>query len=100
MVAIGQITSEDYDGAVRFLKQFTDLVEAYSIKSYCMNNALNCVFSSLAEKAEKAGISVEIKANIPEKLLKIDAVELASVFANAFENAIEGCLGTEALLRS
>jgi hypothetical protein len=92
MVTIGQITSGDYDGAVRFLKQFTDIVEAYSIKSYCMNNALNCVFSFLAEKAEKAGISVEIKANIPEILLKIDAVELASVFANAFENAIEGCL--------
>ena len=92
MVAIGQITSGDHDGAVRFLKQFTDLVEAYMIKSYCMNNAINCVLSSFAEKAEKAGISVEIKANIPEKLLKIDAVELASVFANAYENAIEGCL--------
>ena len=92
MVAIGQITSEDYDGAVRFLKQFTDLVETYTIKNYCVNNAINCVLSSFAEKAEKAGISVEIKANIPEKLLKIDEVELASVFANAFENAIEGCL--------
>ncbi|MBP8641241.1 MAG: GHKL domain-containing protein [Oscillospiraceae bacterium] len=91
MVAIGQITSGDHDGAVRFLKQFTDLIEVYSIKSYCMNNAINCVFSSLAEKAEKAGISFEIKANIPERFLKIDEVELASVFANAFENAIEGC---------
>ncbi|MBP8640969.1 MAG: GHKL domain-containing protein [Oscillospiraceae bacterium] len=92
MVAIGQITSGEYEEAVSFLKQFTDHVETYLIKSYCENNAINCVFSSLAEKAEKAGISVEIKANIPERLLKIDAVELASVFANAFENAIEGCL--------
>lgn len=68
MVAIGQITGGDYDGAVNFLKQFTDLVETYSIQSYCLNNSINCVFSSLAEKAEKAGIAVEIKANIPEKL--------------------------------
>ena len=92
MVAIGQISSGDYDGAVNFLKQFTDLLEPYSIKNYCMNSAINCVFSSLAEKAEKAGISVEIKANLPESFLKIDAVELASVVANAFENSIEGCL--------
>lgn len=90
LVAIGKISGGDYNGAIDFLRQFTDHVESYTIKHYCGNHSINCVLSALAERAEGAGISVEIKANVPEKLWAIDEVELASLFANAFENAIEG----------
>ena len=53
---------------------------------------LTAFFRAFAERAVSEGICVEIKANIPPRLTVIDEVELASLFANAFENAIEGCL--------
>jgi len=95
LVVIGQINSGDYTGALAYLKQFIDLVEPYSVKSYCKNNSINYVLSALAERAEKSGIAVDIKVRIPEKLLVIGEVELASLVANAFENAIEGCIRVE-----
>ncbi len=96
LVAIGQITGGNYEEAVEYLRQFTDLIEQYSIKNYCSNSSVNCILSALSERAENVGIIVEIKANVPDKLLKIDEVELASLFANAFENAVEGCISAEA----
>lgn len=100
MVVMGQISSKDYDGAFDFLKQFTDDVELYMIVNHCLNKSVNCILSALSERAEKLDISVEIKANVPEKLLAISDVELASLFANAFENAIEGCMRVESIPRS
>ena len=95
MVAIGQINSGDYAGAVDYLKQFTHLIDNYAMKSYCLNSSVNCILSALAQRAERAGISVDIKAKVPKQLLSIDEVELASLFANAFENAIDGCISVE-----
>jgi hypothetical protein len=38
-----------------------------------------------------AGIAADIHTDVPEKL-EIDPMELSALFANAFENAYEGCL--------
>lgn len=91
MVAIGKINSGDYTGAADFLRQFTDHVESHSIRQYSENHSVNCVLSALAERAQGEGICVKIKVIIPARLDAITEVELASLLANAFENAVEGC---------
>lgn len=98
IVGIGKIDSGDYTGAVEFLRQLSDHVAFYQIRQYSENNSINCVLSALVERAEDAGISVQIKVNVPDRLKAIPEVEMDALFANAFENAIEGCLraGVEA----
>ncbi len=64
--------------------------EAGSIKRWCANYTLNAILSIYAERAEKRGISVEVEASVPAEM-GIDEMELASIYANAIENAAEGC---------
>jgi hypothetical protein len=58
---------------------------------YCMHAAVNSMLRLWAERSRKEGITVEIRADVPEKL-EIEPMELSALFANAFENAYEACL--------
>ena len=57
---------------------------------FCLHPAVNSILCLWAERSRKAEIDVELHMDVPEKL-DIDPMELAALFANAFENAYEGC---------
>lgn len=69
--------------------------EAGSVKRWCANYTLNAILSIYAERAQKRGIKVEVEASVPAEL-GIDEMELASIYANAIENAAEGCAAVPA----
>ncbi|MEG1913380.1 MAG: GHKL domain-containing protein, partial [Cloacibacillus sp.] len=69
--------------------------EVGNIKRWCANYTLNAILSIYAERAEKLGIKVEVEASVPAEL-KIDEMELASIYANTIENAAEGCAAVAA----
>lgn len=58
---------------------------------YCKHTTVNSILLLWAERAQKAGISIDIKTEIP-KSVKIDPMELSALFANAIENAYYGCM--------
>ncbi|PKM73127.1 MAG: hypothetical protein CVU91_06055 [Firmicutes bacterium HGW-Firmicutes-16] len=58
---------------------------------YCLHPSVNSILCLWAERSIRAGITVELNMDVPEKL-EIDPIELSTLFANAFENAYEGCL--------
>ena len=56
----------------------------------CENMTLNTILSFYFNKARRAGIEVTATLDIPE-VLPVDRTELACVFSNALENAIDAC---------
>jgi len=91
VAAIGLIREKNYDDAIRYLEQYCDKFGEGKITYYCEHSAINCILSSMAEKSKGLGINVEIETSVPQGL-PADEVEIASICANSFENAIEGCV--------
>lgn len=58
---------------------------------YCENIAVNAIISHYATLAEKYGIELTIKLNIPEHIEQISDSNLCVILGNLFENAIEAC---------
>jgi len=90
VATIGLIREENYDDAIGYLEQYCDKLGEGKITYYCEHSAINCILTTMAKKAKELGISVEIDTKVPRNL-SADEVELASLCANSFENAIEGC---------
>lgn len=61
-----------------------------SPRRFCENETVNALLSLYVARAEGAGVEVEIRCDIPRDL-PMAALELASVLANAFENAVAAC---------
>ncbi len=79
----------DVDLALTYLKeqQILDIPENIE---YCQHASVNSILLLWAGRIQKAGISLEIKTQIPQEL-NIDPMELSALFANALENAYYGC---------
>lgn len=60
-------------------------------ESYCMHPAVNSMLCLWAARSRKAGIRMELGVDLPEAL-SIEPMELSALFANAIENAYEGCM--------
>lgn len=84
--------------AVSYLNAQTQRTEEAVLSGICEHLAANVNLSRWAERARENGIITEIDARIPANL-PMDEVALIGILANAFENAVEGCLrcpdGTE-----
>ncbi|MCR4874407.1 MAG: GHKL domain-containing protein [Clostridia bacterium] len=87
---IEYLKNKDYDKALNYLEKHGAVVDQMNLRKYCSNYTVNCLLSSYIKKAEASGIKVSCLANIPSEL-NIDDLELASLYANLIENAIEAC---------
>jgi hypothetical protein len=77
--------------AVSYLNTQTRRTEVAALSDICEHPAANAILSRWAARARESGIRTEIDAGIPAGL-PMDEVALAGILANAFENAVEGCL--------
>jgi signal transduction histidine kinase len=92
----------ELETAMSYLKEQRGM--AYVPKAdFCLHPAVNSILCLWAERSHKAGIDIKLHMDVPEKL-DIDPMELSALFANAFENAYEGCLrlpeGTEKFIKA
>lgn len=71
----------------------TRRTESAALAGVCAHPAANAILSRWAARARENGIKTEIDARIPENF-PMDEVALVGILANAFENAVEGCLRT------
>ncbi len=78
------------EAALAYLKEQRGMSEVPKVE-YCLHTAVNSILCLWAERSRKAGIEVTIHTDVPNKL-EIDPMELSALFANAFENAFDGCL--------
>lgn len=75
----------DVDAALRAIGQYDDQFKD-TRTHYCRNTTLNAILASYLQQAEEEGVNVSFKGDLPEEL-PCDALGLATVFANAIENA-------------
>jgi signal transduction histidine kinase len=63
-----------------------------SPKRICENEAVNALAIYYANMAEREGIDVTYKLDIPRQIGRIQNVDLSRIVGNMLENAIEACL--------
>ena len=71
-------------------QEYADSLPEHSVESYCSHAVLDAVLSSYLQWAKHKDIRVSVKTSFPS-LLPVNETELATVFANAIENAIYAC---------
>lgn len=77
--------------AVSYLNAQTLRTESPVLAGICEHLAANVNLSRWAERARQHGIQTDIDVRLPANI-PMDEVALVGILANAFENAVEGCL--------
>ena len=80
------LDTEKTEQAKTYIQKVQQDVDAISTKRFCQNEIVNLLCSSFAGKAEQTGISLSIKAHLPDQIALSDT-ELCSILSNGLENA-------------
>lgn len=78
------------DQAAEHIHQLDEELEAGKVKIYCKNETVNLIFSAFAERADQAGVSMEVQADIPQTIA-VSENDLCVLLSNALENALQAC---------
>ncbi|MCI5690452.1 MAG: GHKL domain-containing protein [Clostridiales bacterium] len=85
MVETGQ-----FEALRTLVLEYHEATKKTQVKRYCAFAVLDAVLSSYLQKAEEKGVRTAAHLVFPEPL-PVGETELATVFANAMENAIHAC---------
>lgn len=84
--------SGKYDQLQQLAREYEDNLNEAVLDHYCDHPILDAVLASYLAWAKYRGIAVSVALDFPGKL-QLNESELATVFANALENAIHACEG-------
>lgn len=76
---------------LQYLKEYEKEMDAGIPEAICANMAVNNLLSVYTEKAGKEEIKVTLDVEL-ERDLAIPSIDLVAILANAYENAIYGCM--------
>lgn len=76
---------------LKYLQEYGKDTDEGAAESICANTAVNNVLSAYTERARKEGIKVTMDVKL-DKNLAIPNIDLVAILANAYENAIYGCI--------
>ena len=89
---LSSLAEEGDIGSIRtYLAEFEAVLAEHTPANYCANAALNALFGYYHEMAASGGIDTDWHIELPEPL-PVSELDMASLFGNLMENAIEGCL--------
>jgi len=77
----------DCAGIRKAVQIYEDHIQETVVIRYCQSAAIDAVLSAYLQKAERRHIRIGLALDFPE-IIPVDEMELATVFANALENAI------------
>ena len=84
------IENKEYAELENLLCEYNKSLEETKVKRYCKNAVVDAALAAYIQQAESKSIKVTTAITFPEAL-PVNATELATVFANAIENAIHAC---------
>lgn len=84
------VEKEQYDELHNLVLEYSEAAKETQVKRYCTNAVIDAVLSTYLHKAESENIKVSTKIILPDPL-SVSEAELATVFANTVENAINAC---------
>ena len=76
---------------LRYLKEYNKKTDSGSLESICANTAVNNILSAYNEKKKKEQIKVTLNVELGRNLT-IPNIDLVTILANAYENAIYACI--------
>ncbi len=79
---------ENSDEIMQYVAGIQQSIDDLAPQAFCKNETVNLILSSFRAQAERRGVGLDIRADIPEKLNMSDA-DLCVIISNALENAIE-----------
>ncbi|MDR0818920.1 MAG: GHKL domain-containing protein [Oscillospiraceae bacterium] len=74
-----------------YIDELAGVIYAPAEKEYCKNIAVNSVVRYYLSAAERDGVNVNARLDIPEESGNVPAMDLCIVFGNLLENALEAC---------
>ncbi len=80
----------EYEKLNATIAEYTSAQQEQPLENYCKFTLLDAVLSSYLQEAKRKNIRVSAKIALPE-VLPVNESELATMFANAIENAINAC---------
>ena len=79
------------DELLAYLKEYERELDIRTPENICSNTAVNNILSAYTRRARREQIQVILDIEIG-KNLKVPNIDLATILANAYENAIYGCI--------
>lgn len=76
---------------LHYLKEYQKETDSNTAETICANMAVNHVLSAYTRKARKEQIKVTLDVSL-DRYLAIPNIDLITILANAYENAIFGCI--------
>ena len=76
---------------LQYLQEYSKETEEGITESVCANTAVNNILAAYTGRARKAQIKVTMDVKLG-KNLAIPNIDLITILANAYENAIYGCM--------
>ena len=93
------LAAQEPEQARAYIRRVCADTDAVMPRRYCANSLVNLLISSFAQKAEKQGITLEVRAELPRELTLPDT-ELCSILSNGLENALHAAAELPAAQRS
>ena len=88
---IAMLVERKQYGELEFvINEYTQTFKSTQVTRYCENAVIDAVLSHYIRQAESLGIKLDLGFDFPDEI-PVDTTELATVFANAIENAIYAC---------
>ena len=80
----------EYEKLNTTIAEYTSAEQEQPLENYCKFTLLDAVLSSYLQEARRKNIRLSVKIALPE-VLPVNESELATMLANAIENAINAC---------
>ena len=84
------VERRQYEELELVVNEYTQTFKSTQVTRYCENAVIDAVLSHYIRQAESLGITLDLGFDFPDTI-PVDPTELATVFANAIENAIHAC---------
>ncbi|MCM1284401.1 MAG: GHKL domain-containing protein [Roseburia sp.] len=76
---------------LQYLKEYDEEMESDIPEMICANSAVNSILAAYTRKAQREQIQVKLEIEIGRDIT-IPSIDLVTILANAYENAIYGCM--------
>lgn len=86
----GMIEQNEYDRLLEIVHGYIDSIDKTAIRRYSNSTVIDAVLAAYIRKAQLHGIRINVALAFPDPI-PVNEAELATVFANAIENAIHAC---------
>ena len=88
------IRQGQYEELLQYIKEYDEETDRSRVEKLCANTAVNNVLCAYTRKAENEQIKVTLDIEMGEEITILN-IDLVSIIANAYENAIYACMAVQ-----